>query len=268
MDFPTVARMWRFLRDAHFLDANSEAIGFKVAALNTQARILSSWNMRLSILPSGRLQSHATVLNAPILFLGATSTQDMFEFSMYMLLLLLSLAHTIVATGLPQMPAKSEGARTTTAALLEGSTADPRPSKWFRVLCQLSFCGLAITTLLGLYWNVATVRQVTPFSMNSSKGDASVEHLTVNMYHNLLAPARMLLPAKTTESVSRLGEGTCSVAANGEGQTPLEVAVGDSNIPLWARENADNGALDTFAALLVCTTPVRYCCGSLQLMLS
>ena len=76
VDGPTEARMWQFLPDATFIDAKSESLSFNLAALNSEAQAIVFWSMKLTMLPSGRLQSYSVFLDVPLLWVDAMSLKD------------------------------------------------------------------------------------------------------------------------------------------------------------------------------------------------
>lgn len=198
VDGPTVARIWKFLRDAHFIDASSHSLRFRLAALNSEGQSIVFWSMRLSILPSGRLQSHAEFLEAPLFGLDGLSERDSFSLSLYVLMLILTIAHIAFISGLcttRHPPVAQE---------VYDSDCPIKFAKWFRVLSQLAAVGLVATVVIGGIVNSSAVRQVNQFSSRHST-DSSIPFTgceTANMYHDLLAPARMLLPAKEGSPVA------------------------------------------------------------------
>ena len=78
VDFATVERMWRFMRDAHFVDTSTQALQFRVAVLNSEARDVAFWSMKISMLPSGRFGAHASIVSAPVVsFRSLLSGRDL-----------------------------------------------------------------------------------------------------------------------------------------------------------------------------------------------
>lgn len=208
VDRATIAHMWHFMRDAYCIDGKSQSLAFRLVALNTQSRTVALWSSRLVLLPSGRLQSYATILNAPLLWGDTVSWQDVLNFTTHALSLVLSFTHTAFVSELHR-----------TQQPLKKIDAALRSSAWFRILCQADSVGLAFTLLGGLYFNHITTKQVNMYSMQSAKSSLSPEFLPVTMYHNLLAPARMLLPAKQQSSSEE--DGFCHLVSGGSDHSSL-----------------------------------------------
>ena len=101
VDFATVERVWRFMRDAHFVDTNTQALQFQVAMLNSEARDVAFWSMRVTRLPSGRFQAHASVVSAPLVsFRSFWNLRDPLSTAIHALMFVLGLTHTAFVSGL------------------------------------------------------------------------------------------------------------------------------------------------------------------------
>lgn len=252
VDGPTVARMWQFLRDAHFIDSSSQHLTFRLAVLNPRSQTVGFWIMHLAMLPSGRLQSVATVIDAPILWSEGVTLQDLLKFSTSGIIVLFTLAHTAFVSGL-------HPDRFLQLALPETSDTDAelthRSSDWFRRICQLSCIGLVSTMIVGLHVNASVLRQVNNFSITNSTDSISSQFLPANIYHDVLAPARMLMPAK--EVPESVGDGVCNVVSDGIGQSTVDIRVDHNEGRIWAQQDASNGALKNYSSLLACSCAAR-----------
>lgn len=257
VDRATVARVWQFMRDAHFVDTSSQTLKFQVAVLNSEAHTVAFWSMRISMLPSGRFRAHASIVSAPLLSSGSFwSPRDILSSATHMLVFFLTLAHTASVSGVMcfahEAISSRQGAPSTetdTGTATGTVSVDmSKTSHWFRSLCQLSFLGLCISLVCGSYLNGATVRQTRLYSMVHMQGFPAAQFLPVNMYHDLLAPARILLPSKGGRE-SAAG-GMCNVVSDGT-RDALEIRGAEHQVPLWEQQTDANGALENHSSLLV-----------------
>ena len=248
VDFATVERMWRFMRDAHFVDTSTQALQFRVAVLNSEARDVAFWSMKISMLPSGRFGAHASIVSAPVVsFRSLLSGRDL-STATHVLLFALGLAHTASVSGFlcSRQDVKLSAQQ---HADTPGAHDISRPSLWFRSLCQVVFLGGTVCLLTTFFLSKAMLHQVKHFSLVQSPGQPSQQFLPVNMYHDLLAPARMLLPAKN--GGQEAPGGVCDIV--GDGITdPLDIHATQHSTPLWAQATDDGGALESLSLLLVC----------------
>ena len=97
--------------------------------------------------------------------------------------------------------------------------------------------------------NGAVVRQTSVYALAQTGEVPPSEFLPVNMYHDILAPARMLLPAK--HGGAGMGDGVCNVVSDGTRDNPLDIRLEDDRGPLWAQTTDDDGVLDNLVSLLV-----------------
>ena len=248
VDLATVERMWRFMRDAHFVDASTQALQFQVAVLNSEARDVAFWSMRVTMMPSGRFQAHASVGSAPVTsFRSFWNLRDFLSSATHVLMFMLGVAHTAFVSGLlsarpsAELPAQKH-------AGMPGAPAAGEITAPFRSLCQVVFLGSIVSLLTTLFLNEAMLIQVKHFSLVQGPGLPTAQFIPVNMYHDLLAPARMLLPAKNGGQGAP--GGLCDVVGDGIA-APLDIRSEQNNTPLWARETDDCGALESFSLLLV-----------------
>ena len=101
VDAHTVARIWRFLIDAHFVTDNSKELTLKVPVLNRRVQIFSFWQLKISLSQSGRIVGRASITNAPMYSSSnAWSVKDALSVASDVLLLLLTLLHTLSVCGL------------------------------------------------------------------------------------------------------------------------------------------------------------------------
>lgn len=158
VDRATIAHMWHFMRDAHFIDGKTQSLIFKLV-VNLNSRTVALWSMRLAFLPSGQLQSYATVLSAPLLWRETVSVRDLLKFTTLVMPLLLSCAHAAFLSELHLTPGSHFGrpANEYDAAL--------RSSRWFCRLCQVACVGLAASFAGSWYLNQVITQQVNNFSI-------------------------------------------------------------------------------------------------------
>lgn len=244
VDWPTIANMWHFLRDAHFVDATSQALTFRLAVANRKSHTVVLWRMILRVLPSGRLQSQAAFMDAPLLWENLGTFENVGSLAMHAITFLLSMAHTALVSGFyvpqPQLYDPSHCAADNPA----------EASRWFRTLCQAAFIGLSITLACSLCWNVVVQDKVNKYSMDHTVEAPSSAFLPAHMYHDLLSHARILLPAK--QDVESATGDYCNVVRNGTGDNIIEIESIHDSRPIWARVDEKNGALENFTSLLVC----------------
>lgn len=98
--------------------------------------------------------------------------------------------------------------------------------------------------------NSSTLRLASTFKL-SDESLLNPESLPAAMYHNLWAPARLLLPAKfcVVRPSSDDGEGMCTLMSDGS-VADLDVSGVHDPTPLWAREY-DSSSLDALGRMLV-----------------
>ena len=247
VDFATVARVWQFMRDARFVDTSSRSLRFQVAVLNSQAHTAAFWDMRISMLESGRLEARASIVSAPT-FSARTfwNPRDLVSVFTHTVMLLIALIHTLHVSGVWCCAHQVSG---TAAPSGSGATANGSShSRWFRLLCQITCAGLCATLVSSLLSNVAVVRRTSSYALAQARDVPPAEFLPVHMYHDLLAPARILLPAR--QGGRGAVEGVCDVVSDGS-RDPLDIRAQDDRGPLWAQESDDNGTLDNLISLLV-----------------
>lgn len=133
--------------------------------LNRRAQIFSFWQLKISLSQSGRIVGRASITNAPMYSSSnAWSVKDALSVASDVLLLLLTLLHTLSVCGLvaPAVnyvmrylkPQKDD----ISAAALAMPEQAQQPSRWFQLLCQLSCAALTIGVILGMWLNSSVLR--------------------------------------------------------------------------------------------------------------
>ena len=201
------------------------------------------------MLPSGKISARAAILNVPLFGLhaadGTLSGAGLYFSTLQIILFALSLWHTALVSevvgwwmaGSPRAP----------LAAPESSTSRST-SPWFRALCQLAFVGLTASTLIGISVNTSAWRLAAAFDL-SDKVDPDQVNLPANMYQDLWAPARILLPAKAS-SADTVREGLCTLLSDGS-RADLHITGAHDPTPLWAKDD-DSSSLDALMKMMVC----------------
>lgn len=168
MDAHTVARIWRFLLDAHFLTDRSREVRIKVPVLNRRAKIFSFWHLKISMSQTGRIIGRATITNAPMYSSSDSwSLFDVYSVAIDVVLVILTLLHTLSVSGLLApcstfllrrlRPLRDE--RDTSATDMPVQSIK-LPSRWFQLLCQFSCGALTMSIFYGMYLNSSALRYV------------------------------------------------------------------------------------------------------------
>lgn len=253
VDAHTVARIWRFLLDAHFITDRSRELHLRVPVLNRSAQIFSFWHLKISIGRSGRIVGRATINNTPAYSSTTTwSLFDIYNAASDFFLVFLTLLHTLFVSGLLApcvnfllrrlKPQCDDGSATATATHEQLTL----PSRWFQLLCQISCVALTIGIIFSMWLNASSLRLADEFDTSNMRLP-SPEYLPANVYQDLWSPARILMPGKVAETIHDAGE--CATAGNSRSSS-LSVSVVNET-PTWALET-DQKPLDNLARMLVC----------------
>lgn len=251
VDKHTVARIWHFLRDGHFIDTSTRELDLRIAVVNHHAHTAAVWRLRISMLLAGRFRGQSTTYTAPM-HVGPSREQEgqVYSRTMQLLLLALTLLHTLSVTGFlyghRRISPETDGLSSSTRK----ATKDGQHSLWFRLLCLLGLAGLSISVLLDWYMGTASSRLVQEFDTSNMQIPAD-EYLPVMMYNNLWSPARMLLPGKAAVHVSSEGEGLCKLVSDGSSaDLQVDTVLDDSSSPLWDMPE-DTQSFDNLSLMMV-----------------
>lgn len=99
-DTHTVARMWRFLRDGHFLDSHSHQLTLQLAMHNSAAHITTFWNLLLCPLSSGSIEAHGALSPIPSGLEWPPSRHDYGAVAIDILACAVAVLYTLFITGL------------------------------------------------------------------------------------------------------------------------------------------------------------------------
>lgn len=168
VDAHTVARIWRFLIDAHFITDSSKELTLSVPVLNRSAQIFSFWKLKISMSQSGRITGRASITNAPMYSSGiGWSVFDVLSVASDVFLLLFTLLHTLFVSGLlapsvdlfmRHLKPQNKDARSDAAAVLSTPEQSDLPSCWFQLLCQFSCVALTVSVIVGMWLTSSTLR--------------------------------------------------------------------------------------------------------------
>lgn len=242
VDAHTVAKIWQYLRDAYFIDSRSEMISMMLAVENARARVLSFWNLRIQLTPSGRFSGRATLNSIPLARL--LTREGWVRTAMHAALLILVFSHTVVVSSPRPTETRTFGRPTHSV-----KTGRPRVSTWFRLLCQISFGCLCGSVLVNIWLNTAALEVLAEFDTSAMRMPAQ-EYIPVGMYRDLTSPARLLMPTKVPVQTSGSDEPTCRLVSDGSsGMLEVDASQG-TDVPLWARDT-DNTHLNNLTRMLV-----------------
>lgn len=250
VDKHTVARVWQFLRDAHYVDAHTTQLQLSAMVINHEAQTLAVWHLRISMLSAGRFRGRASVTTAPSH--DGPGRRRTFSTTARVAAYALALLHTLFVVGLlpstsGEQPLSSPGSR---GPAKDGDApSSTQHSVWFRLCCIAAFLGLTASLVLSLCLGSAARRLVQEFETSDESMPAD-EYLPVTMYHNLWAPARMLLPRRAASTHSSAAEGVCELVSDGSRADLRVDSSSHSSMPLWERP-ADPRSYENLSLMMV-----------------
>jgi hypothetical protein len=168
VDAHTVARIWKFLSDAHYITYRSKDLHLRVPVINRSVRLFSFWHLRVSLSESGRIVGRATITNLPMFSLtDSWSLFDAYVVGCELALVLITLLHALAVSGLlapcvTYVRNLTQPQRKTVnlmAATVDGGR-NQRFSRWFQLLSQLSFVALTIGVFSSMWLTSSATRCV------------------------------------------------------------------------------------------------------------
>lgn len=170
VDMHTVALVWNFLRDGHFIDTSTRELDLRTAFVNHHAHIATVWRLRISMLSAGRFRGRSTIYTAPMhVYPSRGKEGQVYSTTMQLLLLAITLLHTLCVTGFLHAHRPISPETVGIASSTRKAAKDGRHSLWFRLLCLLGLAGLSISILLGWYMGKASSHLVQEFDTTNMR---------------------------------------------------------------------------------------------------